>query len=418
MIIYEIEKGDSLYSIATRYGTTVDRIAQVNNINPNDSLIIGQAITIPVESIQYTVMRGDSLYRISRRFGVSLESIIQANPQISNPSLIVPGDIITIPLGIKPYEVVVNGYMIPGIDEGILNATLPYLTYLSIFSYEVMPNGTLREIDDEQYISESKSKGVEPLLTITNIGGNGFSSEIAHTILNDTTIQTTLISNILAVLSEKGYYGVNVDFEYLYPEDRDAYTQFLRNLTTILRQNGYLVAVAVAPKISDNQEGLLYEAHDYRAIGEVVDIVIIMTYEWGYLYGDPQAISPINKIDEVISYAVTRIPANKILLGVSNYAYDWTLPYVSGVPAKYLSNKQALDLAREKGSSIMFDRTAQSPFFYYYTPNNRHIVWFEDVRSLSAKLELVERYNLLGISIWNINFLFNTSGLLNNKHNN
>ena len=82
MIIYEIEKGDSLYSIATRYGTTVDRIAQVNNINPNDSLIIGQAITIPVESIQYTVMRGDSLYRISRRFGVSLESIIQANPQI------------------------------------------------------------------------------------------------------------------------------------------------------------------------------------------------------------------------------------------------------------------------------------------------------------------------------------------------
>ena len=137
-----------------------------------------------------------------------------------------------------------------------------------------------------------------------------------------------------------------------------------------------------------------------------------MTYEWGYLYGDPQAISPANKIEDVIKYAVTQIPSNKILLGVSNYAYDWTLPYVRGSAAMYLSNMQALDLARKKGSNIQFDEVAMSPFFTYYEPNAQHIVWFEDARSLYAKLNIVTKYNLLGISYWNINYWINPSGII------
>ncbi|MBQ4558218.1 MAG: LysM peptidoglycan-binding domain-containing protein [Clostridia bacterium] len=415
MIIYEIQKGDTLYEIASMYDTTVERISEANNINPNDTLVVGQAISIPQDNINYQVSRGDSLYRISRRFGVPIESILAANPSITNPSLIYPGQMLTIPLGIKPYNVVVNGYMLPSIMETTLNRTLPYLTYLSIFSYEVLPNGSLRMVDDEDYIREAKNRGVEPLLTITNIDGSEFSSELASVILNNEQISNNLITNILDTMIQKGYYGVNVDFEYLYPSDKDAYTIFLEKLTLVMRQNGYIVAVAVAPKTSDSQMGLLYEAHDYKAIGDIVDIVIIMTYEWGYLYGEPQAISPINKIEEVVNYAITKINPQKILLGVSNYAYDWTLPYVSGEPAAYLSNQQALSLAREKGSTIMFDKLAQSPYFYYYTPTNRHVVWFEDVRSLSAKLGIVEKYNLLGISIWNINFLFNTYGLLEKK---
>ncbi|MBE5735487.1 MAG: LysM peptidoglycan-binding domain-containing protein [Clostridiales bacterium] len=416
MIIYEIKRGDSLYQIAQFYGTDVDSIARLNNIDPNNTLVIGQALAIPVDNIRYTVVRGDTLYMIARRYGVAVDSIYKANPSLNNRPNIMVGQEIIIPMNdVEPYNVVVNGYMLPGITSSVLQSTLPYLTYLSIFSYEVLPDGDLRPINDSRYVDIARNSGVKPLMTVTNIGGDGFSGDIAHELFVSENATNNFVSNVLDIMAREGYYGLNVDFEYLHPEDRQLYNDFLANLSTVLHQNGYILAVAVAPKTSDNMQGVLYEAHDYMRIGEVSDIVIIMTYEWGYLYGDPQAISPIDKIDQVISYAVTRIPSNKILLGVSNYAYDWQLPYIKGEPARYLSNTQALDLAREKGSTIKFDSRAMSPFFNYYTPTNQHVVWFEDVRTLNAKLQLVDRYNLAGISIWNINYLFNTYGLLENK---
>ncbi len=417
MFIYEIERGDTLYNIAKSYNVSVDDIAKLNNIDSNETLVVGQAIVIPQDYIRYSVARGDSLYRIARRYGVTIDDILAVNPDITG-TIIYPNQIINIPYNaISPRDVVVNAYMLPGISTESLNSALPYLDYLSIFSYEVMPDGSLREVMDERYIDIALNRGIKPLMVVTNINSNGFSSETAHQLFTNPTSTANFIQNVISVMNEKGYYGLNVDFEYLYPEDKDNYINFLRMLSTVLKQNGYILAVAVAPKESANQVGLLYEAHDYKTIGEIADIVIIMTYEWGYLYGEPQAISPANRIENVISYAVTDIPSDKILLGVSNYAYDWTLPYVSGTPAMYLSNMQALNLARNKGSFIMFDSKAQSPYFTYYNNGAKHIVWFEDVRSLLAKLNIVEKYNLLGISYWNINFAINPSGLLVTKNN-
>ncbi len=417
MFIYEIESGDTLYNLAREFGTTVESIAKVNNINPQETLVIGQALTIPIDEIRYTIVAGDTLYSIARRYSITVNDLYNANPNLNNNSLIFPGQQLIIPYqSIMKYTGVVNGYMLPGISDEILNMTLPYLTYLSIFSYEVMANGELRPLIDEGYIAKAKARNIKPLMSVTNIGGEGFSAEIAHELFTNEVSRNRFFENVMQTLNAKGYYGLNVDFEYLYPEDRDLYTEFLRELSTILKQSGYILTVAVAPKTSANQQGILYEAHDYKAIGEIVDIVIIMTYEWGYLYGDPQPISPIDKIRDVISYAVTEIPANKILLGVSNYAYDWTLPYIKGQPAQILSNQQALNLARTKGSNIYFDTLSQSPYFRYYTPTNQHIVWFEDVRSLNAKLRLAEEFGLLGISYWNINYFINPSGLLEVKN--
>ena len=359
MIIYEVEKGDSLFQLAQFFGTEVDSIARVNNINPNDTLVIGQALLIPTEGIRYTIVKGDTLYQISRRYGTSVEDLYTANPVLNNSPTIYPGQEIVIPYNnITPYNIVVNGYMLPGINNAVLDKTLPYLTYLSIFSYEVMPDGNLRQINDGDYIARAKQMSVKPLMTVTNIGGDGFSGDVAHELFVSEEAFANFTQNVLSIMAEQGYYGLNVDFEYLFPEDRELYNIFLSQLSAILHQNGYILAVAVAPKTSANQQGVLYEAHDYRRIGEVSDIVIIMTYEWGYLYGDPQAISPLDKVEEVVRYALTEIPANKILLGVSNYAYDWQLPYTKGEPARYLSNSQALDLARQKGSNIKFDKKA------------------------------------------------------------
>lgn len=302
----------------------------------------------------------------------------------------------------------VNGYAYPNISETILKQTLPYLTYLSIFSYQVTSEGNLVLISVERLIELARSYLVAPMFVITNIDENGhFSSELVHHILTDEEIQNRLLAESLHMMQEKQYFGVDIDFEYIYPSDKELYNQFLMKAVTFFHKNGFIVTTALAPKVSDDQPGVLYEAHDYAFHGKTVDHIILMTYEWGYTYGPPQAVAPINQVRKVLDYAVTVIPSEKILMGIPNYGYDWQLPYIPGTKAQSISNARAMELAHEKNATIEFDEVAQAPFFYYQDENGQeHIVWFEDARSIEAKLKLVAEYQLGGVSYWTINHFF------------
>jgi len=171
---------------------------------------------------------------------------------------------------------------------------------------------------------------------------------------------------------------------------------------------GYTLTTAIAPKLSDSQIGLLYQAHDYAAHGRLVDHVIIMTYEWGYTYGPAMAVSPADQVERVLQYAVKVIPPRKILMGMPNYGYDWTLPFVKGTAARSLSNIGALQLAARVNARIQYDPKQQAPFFRYYDENRKqHEVWFDDARSIAARLALINEYNLGGVSYWTVNNFFN-----------
>lgn len=101
---YIIQPGDTLFTLARRYGTTVDAIVAANPeiLDPN-VIFVGQIITIPTMAPappgrrQYVVQPGDTMFLIARRLGVSLDAIVAANPQIADPSVIFPGQVINIP---------------------------------------------------------------------------------------------------------------------------------------------------------------------------------------------------------------------------------------------------------------------------------------------------------------------------------
>ena len=127
-----------------------------------------------------------------------------------------------------------------------------------------------------------------------------------------------------------------------------------------------------------------------------------MTYEWGYTYGPPMAVAPINKVEEVVRYALTEIPPEKIYLGIPAYGYDWILPYQQGRAARSLGPQEAIQLAIAKQAQIEYDYTAQAPYFYYWQGGEQHVVWFEDARSVREKLALAEAYDLYGVAYWNL----------------
>lgn len=409
LIIHTVLPGDSIYTISRKYGASPEAIIELNGLLTPVALIPGQAIVVPGDISYYTVQSGDSMYSIAGRYGISLNELMNANPLVRDPARLTVGQTIIIPREApKLGTIYVNGYVLPGIRPNVLDATLPYLTYLSIFSYEVKPDGGLISIDDTQLVQAARAANVAPMMVITNIvEGEGFSSDLAHTILTNDALQNTLLNNVEAVLRNKNYSGLDVDFEYVYPYDRENYNNFIRKASARLRPQGYSLTTALAPKLSADQPGTLYEAHDYPVHGALVDHVILMTYEWGYTYGPAMAVAPIDMVEKVLNYAVTAIPSEKILMGMPNYGYDWTLPFVQGSAARSINNVGAVSQARKVGANILYDTTSQAPYYNYYGADGKqHEVWFDDARSIEARLGLVDEYNLGGVSYWTINRFF------------
>lgn len=123
-----------------------------------------------------------------------------------------------------------------------------------------------------------------------------------------------------------------------------------------------------------------------------------------YTYGPPQATSPINNMRTVLQYGVSVIDKNKILMGIPNYAYDWPLPFVKGTTAaESISNQNAVVRAVKYGVNIQYDETAASPFYNYTDEQGvAHVVWFDDVRSMNAKVRLINEFSLHGGGVWQI----------------
>ena len=323
MEIYTTQPGDSLWSIAQRFRTTPERIAQDNALASPGVLSVGQALVILQPTQTYTVMPGDSLFTIAQQFGVSISQLWRNNPFLKGGIDIQPGQVLFITL--PPPELgrgaEVTGYAYPFINREILRSALPYLTYLSIFTYGLRPDGTLLEVDDEELINLARQYGTAPIMMLTSLGEDGlFSAELVINVLSNPEAQNRLLDDIDRVLSEKRYSGIEFDFEYIDAAYADEYAALIARAHERLSPRGYLIFADLAPKESAEKRGLLYEGHDYPTIGAAADRMLLMTYEYGFTFGPPMAVSPIQPIRAVLDYAVNTILPAKLLLGVPNYA--------------------------------------------------------------------------------------------------
>ena len=406
MIIYVVRSGDTLSGIAREYGVSLQNLTADNGLRAEDALVVGQALVIQIPEILHTVRRGETLTSIATEYGTTAIQLLRSNFRLRGRPRLTTGEQLVIRYRDERREksFAVNSYAYPYIESDLLREQMPYLTFFAPFTYGIGAQGGLVQPDDEELIRIAGEYGVSTLLHLSTLTEEGnFSSARASLIFGNEQLRNNLIEEILTVIEQKGFGGADVDFEFINPEERYDYIQFLQELRLRLNPLGLPLFSALAPKTSDNQRGVLYEGHDYAGIGAAVNFVLLMTYEWGYTFWPPLAIAPLNRVREVAEYALTRISADKLFLGVPTYGYDWTLPYVrGGAGAPSISPTQAIDLARRYGAEILYDETAQSPWFRYTDDDgNLHEVWFEDARSITAKLGLAEELGMFGIGYWN-----------------
>lgn len=370
----------------------------------------------------YVVKEGDTVDSIAFYFGISINSLIYAN-QLEYPyrlsigqSMLIVDDLELSGLLYRENILRANGFAYPFISPWVLNETLPYLEEMSVFSYGFSEEGELipPALPVEWMINDALYKGVRPVLTLTPFGKDGqFNNYLIHRMLINERARGNLIANIVDTIIEMGFEGVNIDFEFILSEDRDNFTQFVGDVTNAVNELGYEVTVDLAPKTSSTQSGLLYEGKDYMGLGNASNRAFVMTYEWGYTYGPAMAVAPINKVRQVLEYATTQIPSEKISMGIPNYGYDFTQPYVRGESkAKTIGNIEAVNIAINNNSIIMFDEISKTPFFSYVEDNVTHEVWFEDARSIFEKYKLIKEYNLYGFGCWQIMQLFRPMWIL------
>ncbi|MRX70770.1 LysM peptidoglycan-binding domain-containing protein [Bacillus lacus] len=402
MFIHVVQKGDTLWQLSSMYGADVSEIAALNGLT-SDRLVPGLSLIFPAASLPirlHKVSSGDTLWQLSMLYQTSVESITAANPGVEPFQLLI-GSVLRIPSPIKRLTRLL-GFTFPYNQEMVINVLENlgrYLTYLAVVGYSFTEEGyAYEESPVTGIIERSRQLNVIPLLMIRNIGRDGdFSAELAGSVLRDPVYRRNLVRSISNLMVSRGYGGVSIDFEFIPPPQREAFSEFLRELKAEIGNS--ILHVNVHAKTEDIPTNRIIGAYDYKAIAEASDIVAVMTIDYGYPTGPPNPVSPYNWMEEVIQYSLTEIPAGKLQIALPLYGYDWELPSYSTTARSSLDSQ---NLAIANWSPIFYVPAARTPGYGYINNGMRHLVWFDDGRSYQEKYGLIDLYKLHGATVWQL----------------
>ncbi|MDI3477723.1 MAG: spore germination protein [Thermoanaerobacterium sp.] len=283
----------------------------------------------------------------------------------------------------------------PGaIDD--LNEHARDITTLIPFWYGVKSDGALADMSSQEVKNIALQNDL-PIFPIIHNYSDPKKSQLIHDLLSNIHLRNTLISNITNLALYNNYPGINIDFEFVPPEDRNNLNAFMEELYNSLKNINKIVTISLPAEIEDNPGHPFSGAFQYSILGQFTDQAYILAYDEHF--SNPGPIASIGFVRSVLNYAVTAIPSRKIWLGMAVYGYDWAEG--SNYP-RTLSYSQAIETAKNLGATIIYDETAQESTYTYTIDSVKHTVWFEDSRSFQAKLPLISQYNLSGIAVWRL----------------
>ena len=421
MDIYVVEPGDTLDSIADMFGVSTNKLIQENELTDPAQLVPGQMIVIvsPVET--HTVLEGETLESIAAFYNISISEILRNNQFLADMNYIIyPGLELNIRFD-RAERLETYGYTNSFIDRKLLVKTLPYLTYLAIFNYQISDSGQIIQNGQDSDIVELATQyGVLPLLHLSAITVQGeFDVVTTYKVLTDENLQDIIIENILDIIRNKGYYGVIISAQYINDQNQYLFADFVRNFSDRLSQEGYQTLITIEPGIYSDEDTVLYKVIDYKTISETVDSILFLEYMWGLYVVPPGPLISVREQDIFLNYVLTQVDPKDIVVGFPTFGYNWELPYISGYSdSEFLTRNNVINLARSVDAQILFDETSQNSYFCFNGINDndgRYVVWSVNEKTVDSLVKLILQKGIDKIGIWNIMFFYSPLWLILNS---
>jgi spore germination protein len=228
--------------------------------------------------------------------------------------------------------------------------------------------------------------------------GNDLDSTKAANFLADPSHFSAAIDYLIQQAVTFGYQGYDLDFESIPNQFTPAYTQFLQLLADRLHTQGLSLSVAVHARTGSLNDWELSLSHDYASIGQLADQVRIMAYDFHYQNSPPGPVTPLDKLAPVLTYALASVPANKIVLGLPLYGYDWP----ENLPGVGVTFKQAQTKLEYYKGSWSRDPASTAPVGRYDLDGYAHTIWFEDAQSTLSKVSLARSLGIYRFIFWRL----------------
>ncbi|MGH3836169.1 MAG: glycosyl hydrolase family 18 protein [Pseudonocardiaceae bacterium] len=349
-----------------------------------------------------TAGNGPTPRRPSRRRGVLTGSaflilLVVGAVLVVAPRMMPPDRPSTLVVGSLPFWNLTEGTDVVLANRGSFNEVSPWIYGIGD-NAEIVAQVPERAAETAAGMDQLRRSGIALVPTIANVTDGRWAYEPVANMLHDPAAMQRHVTDIVALVLREGYAGIDIDYEDLRATDREAFTAFATRLGEALHAEDKILSIALFAKTTDAGEDQRNVAQDYAAIGRAADEVRLMAYDYHWAASGPGPVAPITWVRQVLDYAKTQIPADKIVLGVPVSGFDWVDG--QGEPVSWL---QCFGRTRAFNATLEYDRLSQSPSFKYTDAQGRaHEVWFENAESTTAKLEAAKTAGIRGVYLWMI----------------
>ena len=255
------------------------------------------------------------------------------------------------------------------------------------------------EHEDLDLVRKTRERGIQAFATVVNREpGGDFDGDIAARILASEDSRSSHVETLVDLVVDKGFDGLDLDWELVRPEDRDRFSEFVEELADALHDKDRLLSIAVTPKDSEPGRWDTQKAADFKRIGAAVDEFKVMTYSHSGGWSKPGPQAPLGWAHEMLAFAQSQVPPEKVLMGVPFYGFDWHGDATTAV------HWQDADARRREVDAPLVRDEGSREAVYTYTDGEGvvHEVWYQDRKAVEAKVDLLTRKHpeLGGIAIW------------------
>ncbi len=317
--------------------------------------------------------------------------------------------VIRIDTGQKPSKHILGYYYSQSYEDFMQNHDK--LSELAVKWYTIDPNGDITDNDTSRYILTPQ--GYKDVIEYAK--GNQIKTYMLLFESNKDRLQQVmatqetrlrLINQIIEVIEKEGYDGVNIDFEYLKVDDKERFNQFIKELYINLKAKNKTISLSLPVK---TESADWWPGYDYETLGKYSDFVVLMAYDKNPAVAEPQ--SGIDWVEQVVDYAIARIPASKVMLGIGNYGYKWTSGKRTNtvVPTRIGKTVPGIvfadEISRKYGFEFNIDEKSGLAHGVYMDEDGlENEIWMESSFSVDAKAKLVIRKGLRGIALWRLGY--------------